>query len=79
MYEPKTVVASLTNKENVICIFQCPFCKKEYKVEVPVVGFQARQAGANVKVAFPTSSKDVQEMFVSGACPHCWDNIFAEE
>jgi hypothetical protein len=37
------------------------------------------RAGALVQDAFPEVPKEYREMFISGTCPKCWDDMFNNE
>ena len=78
MYQPAAIIAS-AKSDIAICVFVCPVCKKEKRVEVPIAGLEARAAGVNVQTAFPNLSKNQRELFVSGTCSECWEKMFGED
>ena len=57
----------------------CIGCLKVSEVEVSDSGFHEWHGGAHVQDAFPELSSDDREMLISGTCPKCWDEIFADE
>ena len=59
-------------------ISECPFCRKEAEVEVPLEGFLDWRQGELVQRAFPTVSATVREFLISGICPTCQDKVFGE-
>lgn len=54
----------------------CPFCGKEYTVEVPEDGYEKWQAGEFIQNAMPNVSPEVREALISGICENCWINMF---
>ena len=54
---------------------KCPFCHKEYTVEVPTDGYNRWIGGELIQRAMPEVSADDREALVSGICSDCW-NIF---
>lgn len=57
----------------------CPICRKTSTIEVPVDGYVLWRFGAPIQDAFPNLSADVREQLVSGICPACWDEMFADD
>lgn len=60
----------------------CTCCRQP--VEIPGVdagtltAIQAGRAmGVSIREIVPELSLDYREMFISGICPTCWDNMFA--
>jgi hypothetical protein len=78
MYQPAAIIAS-AKSGTVICVFICPICKKEKRVEVPIVGLKLREAGVHIQAAFPNLSKDDRELFVSGTCSECWEKMCGKD
>lgn len=54
----------------------CSWCGKEGIVEVPAVGFFARQLGAAIQDAYPDLDKSLREQLMTGIHPKCWDEMF---
>ena len=52
---------------------KCPFCHKEYTVEVPADGYNRWMAGELIQRAMPEVSADVREALISGICRDCWN------
>ncbi len=71
-----------TNYPNDVTILEvpCPFCGKTTKVrlstKVWLDGLKAYKNGAFVQNAWPTLSPDVLELFVSGICEKCWNDMY---
>lgn len=64
-------------KTSVPC--KCPFCSKEYSIEVPTdeyfAGLKARRSGALIQAAFPTFTPEIREAIKTGICQECWDSM----
>jgi len=58
---------------------QCPFCSKEYEVEVKLEDYWAWQMGELAQNAFPYLSATDRESLISGMCPDCQAKIFGVE
>lgn len=59
----------------------CTCCKKP--VEIPGVDAEkleaiqvGRSIGMSIQDIIPDVSPDYREMFISGICPTCWNNMF---
>jgi hypothetical protein len=52
---------------------RCGICNQEGTVEVPFLGYFARQDGALIQDAFPDLDKTLREQIVSGTHPACWE------
>lgn len=58
---------------------QCPFCGKEYSVEVPEKGFLDWYEGdALIQKAMPNVSTEVRESLISGMCEKCQSKFFGD-
>lgn len=55
---------------------KCPFCGKEYEVEVPEEGYNRWQNGELIQVAMPDVAPEVREALISGICESCWIDTF---
>lgn len=62
----------------------CTCCRQP--VEIPGVDaekLEAIQAGRSIGMSIqdiiPDVSPDYREMFISGICPTCWDNMFGSD
>ena len=58
---------------------RCPICGKITTISVEesdYIDFSCK--GAYAQDAFPYLSVDEREMLISGICPKCWDDMFAE-
>lgn len=58
---------------------QCPFCGKEYEVEVKLEDYWAWQMGELAQNAFPYLSATERESLISGMCPDCQAKFFKED
>lgn len=64
------------NNEEYIIITACPFCHRAHEVPVNEDDYWDWVDGALVQNAFPYLSANQREMFISGICPECLDNMF---
>jgi hypothetical protein len=62
----------------------CTCCKKP--VEIPGVDAEkleaiqvGRSMGMSIQSIIPEVSPDYREIFISGICPTCWDNMFGSD
>ena len=57
----------------------CPFCGREYTVEVDASDLEKYEDGALAQVAFPSPkySAEIREFIISGICPECQESVFA--
>lgn len=55
---------------------QCPFCGKEYTVEVELKDYWAWQMGELAQDAFPYLSATERESLISQLCPECQEKMF---
>ena len=55
---------------------RCLFCGIQSTLSVPMAGFQLRQNGAAVQVAFPEMPMEIREVIISGTHPECWEAEF---
>jgi hypothetical protein len=54
----------------------CPFCDKEYQVEVPEEGYNRWVNGELIQRAMPDVAPEVREALISGICENCWADMF---
>jgi hypothetical protein len=57
----------------------CVKCKNTQEVPVDFEGFQALQSGEYIQEALPELDADMRELFISGICPKCWDEMFPSD
>lgn len=61
----------------------CIKCRKEIEIPCNDETFRAlvnwRRDARSIQDIAPSLSPDYREMFVSGICPKCWDELFGEE
>ena len=57
----------------------CPFCGKYWEVEVSEADYWNWKNGELVQNAFPYLNANDREIFISGICSECWDNMFGED
>lgn len=63
--------------EKVVLVTTCPFCGREFEVEVYESDYLAWEVGdALAQDVFPYLSADEREMLISGICPSCWEKTF---
>ena len=55
---------------------QCGGCKKTYGIPVDRAKFDEWRGGKWAQDAFPDMAPDWREMFISGTCPSCFDELF---
>ena len=56
---------------------RCPFCCREYSVEVPEKGFlDWLDNGVLIQKAMPDISAEVRESLMTGMCKKCQDDVF---
>ena len=57
----------------------CPFCGKTTEVTVDTQAFLAGLSrykdGELAQKAWPSFSPDIRDLFISGICSKCWDNM----
>jgi hypothetical protein len=58
---------------------KCAFCRKRHDVKVSSAGYRAWRDGVKIQIAIPGLSEDDRERLVSGICPECWGEKFAED
>ena len=57
----------------------CSCCGKEYLVPCNKKDLESFESGDKlIQEAFPYMPAELRELFVSGICPKCWNNIFPE-
>jgi hypothetical protein len=57
-------------------VVPCRSCGVVHKVNPSIVGFIAWQSGVLIQDAMPELSADERELFISGTCGKCWDEMF---
>jgi hypothetical protein len=58
---------------------RCQWCPTQIEVPVDLKKIDAWRKGQLIQNAMPDLSKDLREMFISGTCPKCWDEMFPPE
>ena len=56
----------------------CPFCGKDYAVEVNLTQYEAWQNGELIQNAIPDLTPTEREQLISGLCPKCQAEMFGE-
>lgn len=56
----------------------CVLCGVTNSIECSKDGYRKWQGGALVQDAFPELDASQRELLISGVCPTCWDNMFAD-
>lgn len=57
----------------------CPFCTREYGIDVPYTGWIAWCYGKSIQFAMPNETADTREALLSGICSGCWDKVTGGE
>ena len=70
---------ALTDETYIIETQVCSWCGKNGVVEVPAVGFLARQLGAAIQEAYPDLNAALREQLMTGYHPECWTEMFGNE
>jgi hypothetical protein len=58
---------------------QCKICKEDQVIRISEADLKKWQDGELVQNAFPYLSADQRELFITGFCGKCYDNLFKEE
>jgi len=56
----------------------CPFCGKDYAVDVNLAQYEAWQNGELIQNAMPDLTPVEREQLISGLCPKCQAKMFGE-
>lgn len=65
--------------ENVVISKSCKKCSREFLFDVPQKDLEKFMAGMYIQRAFPYLKPEQRELFLSGYCSDCWDELFKEE
>lgn len=57
-------------------ILECVQCKQEQSINAHPRDVEKWRTGTLIQNALPYLTTDQREMFISGTCPKCWENIF---
>jgi hypothetical protein len=60
-------------------LLRCQWCPTQIEAPVVLEQIEAWRKGQMIQDAMPHLSKDIREMFISGTCPKCWDEMFPPE
>jgi len=55
---------------------ECIFCKNKVEVKVKESDYENWKKGSHIQDAFPYLKPDEREIFISGICGKCFDNMF---
>jgi hypothetical protein len=58
---------------------KCAFCRTCKDITVPTKQYKAWKAGKHIQLAMPKLSDDDRELIISGICPKCWNEKFADD
>lgn len=58
---------------------RCKVCKEDQVIRISEADLKKWQDGELVQNAFPYLSADQHELFITGFCGKCYDNLFKEE
>lgn len=57
----------------------CQFCGKGFTFDLSLKQIAEIEAGVkHIQVILPEMPPETRELFISGICPKCWDEIFSE-
>lgn len=57
-------------------VVPCRLCGDIHAIYPSLNGFIAWQSGVLIQDAMPDLSADERELFISGTCGKCWDEMF---
>lgn len=57
----------------------CPFCHKQFEIEIPVYNLVDWYNGAKIQDCLPHLTESERELLVSGICDNCWKAIFSDD
>jgi hypothetical protein len=57
----------------------CNTCKTPYIMDVERADYEKRKEGALIQEAFPYLTADYRELFITGMCGKCFDNLFKDD
>lgn len=62
---------------------KCNWCQKDVKVEMTVGQYKRYEAWRTTRLGhiqdyLPDLSEDDRELFISGTCKKCWEDIFGK-
>ena len=58
---------------------KCKICGEEIILDVRKEDYEKWKEGELVQVAFPYLSADERELFITGMCGMCFDNLFKKD
>lgn len=58
---------------------KCKICGEEIILDVRKEDYEKWKEGELVQVAFPYLSADERELFITGICGMCFDNLFKKD
>jgi ribosomal protein S27E len=68
------------NEKQKFVIVKCRMCKNDFPVfNVTKEQLEAWYAGALIQNVMRELTKDQRELFISGTCPRCWNELFDGE
>lgn len=58
---------------------ECPFCEGISSVELTDEQYEAvmNRGSGRIQDVIPDLSPSIRELFISGICSRCWDELFA--
>lgn len=60
-------------------VIECCKCHNGFIVMADPADVKSWEDGALIQEALPYLDVDKRELFKTGICPYCWDNMFGEE
>lgn len=59
-------------------LLRCQWCPTQIEAPVNLEHLENWRKGTMIQDAMPELSADIREMFISGTCPQCWEDMFGE-
>jgi hypothetical protein len=81
LLKEKRMIGELTiikREGQTYALLRCQWCPVQIECPVNMEHIEAWRQGAMIQDAMPELSADLREMFISGTCPKCWDDMFGE-
>lgn len=60
-------------------LLRCNWCPTQIECPVNLEAIDRWRRGEMIQDAMPDMSADLREMFISGTCPKCWQDMFGLE
>ena len=73
-----TQLTIITRENQTYALLRCQWCPTQIECPVNLDQIEAWRQGQLIQNAMPQLSPDLREMFISGTCPKCWNDMFSE-